>query len=158
MTVAPDSAQLRVHGIPGAVAALRAHGLRVSMARRVVLEALFAAEGPATADELAAGIPGVVPESDLASVYRNLETLEQIGLVHHIHFGHGAGRYVLSARAERGYVWCQCCGAIEPLSAGTQAALRGVIVAQTSYDARFTHFPVAGRCAGCRAGDGRSAA
>ena len=33
--------------------------------------------GPATAEELAAGVPGRVPESDLASIYRNLDTLER---------------------------------------------------------------------------------
>ena len=137
---------------------VRATGKRMTMQRRLVLEALQRARHHITAEEIATRIRARHPQIDPSTVYRNLETLEQIGLVRHIHFGHGAGRYVLSARAERGYVWCQCCGAIEPLSAGTQAALRGVIVAQTSYDARFTHFPVAGRCAGCRAGDGRSAA
>ena len=142
--------------MPGAVAALRANGLRVSTARRVVLEALFAADGPATADELAGGIPGFVPESDLASVYRNLETLETIGLVRHVHFGHGAGRYVLSANADRGYVSCRRCGAFEALAPATRAALRDVIAAHTSYHAQFTHFPVVGLCAGCRTTGGEA--
>ena len=77
MTVAPDSVPVSASGLPAAIAALRARGLRVSAARRVVLEALFAAERPGTADDLASGIAGFVPESDLASVYRNLETLER---------------------------------------------------------------------------------
>ena len=89
----------RPHGvatIDSAVAALRAGGLRVSAARRLVLEALFAAEGPATVEELAAGFGGRVPPSDVASTYRNLETLEALGLVRHMHLGHGPGRYVLA--------------------------------------------------------------
>jgi len=89
----------RPHGvatIDSAIAALRAGGLRVSAARRLVLEALFAAEGPATVEELAAGFDGRVPRSDVASTYRNLETLEALGLVRHMHLGHGPGRYVLA--------------------------------------------------------------
>jgi Fur family transcriptional regulator, ferric uptake regulator len=151
MTVAPESVQVGATGMPAAIAALRAHRLRISAARRVVLEALFAAGGPATADELAAGIPGFVPESDLASMYRNLETLEEVGIVRHVHFGHGPGRYVLSEAADRGYVYCQRCGAFEQLPAGTLAALRDVVRRGTSYEPRFTHFPVGGVCEACRA-------
>ena len=44
-----------------------------------------------SAEELAAGLGGRVPRSDLASVYRNLETLERHGVVRHVHLGHGPG-------------------------------------------------------------------
>ena len=151
MTVAPESPTLDAASIPAAVAALRANGLRVSTARRLVLEALFAAAAPATAEELAAGLDGRLPESDVASMYRNLETLEQLGLVRHIHLGHGPGRYVLSGDAEAGYVTCERCGTFAALDAETLAAARGVIAAHTGYEPRFTHFPIVGRCAACAA-------
>src|ERR1700710_2375475 len=48
---------------------------------------------PVTVEELADGLGGRVPRSDAASTYRNLETLEDLGLVRHMHLGHGAGRY-----------------------------------------------------------------
>ena len=35
------------------------------------------------------------PEVDLASVYRNLEQLEELGVVRHVHLGHGPGLYAL---------------------------------------------------------------
>ena len=47
-----------------AVEALRASGRRASAARRLVLEALFAADGPMSADQIADGIGGRVPRSD----------------------------------------------------------------------------------------------
>src|SRR3954470_438561 len=81
---------------------VRAHGLRVSSARRCVLESLVAAERPLTAEEIADG-------ADVASVYRNLETLEEIGIVKHVHLGHGPGRYVLRTRSG-GWVTCDRCG------------------------------------------------
>ena len=79
MTIASEHPDLHARDLPAAIAALRAAGLRVSAARRVVLEALFAAGGPATAEELASGLDGRLPVSDLASMYRNLETLEDLG-------------------------------------------------------------------------------
>ena len=73
---------------------VRAHGMRVSSARRYVLDALLNADQPLTAEEIAAG-------ADIASTYRNLETLETIGIVRHVHLGHGPGRYALSDAQRR---------------------------------------------------------
>ena len=84
---------------------VRAHGLRVSTARRLVLEALIDAGEPLTAEELAGA-------ADLASTYRNLETLETIGLVRHVHLGHGPGRYELTGRSA-GWATCESCGALD---------------------------------------------
>jgi Fe2+ or Zn2+ uptake regulation protein len=50
MTPARTTATRGVANVDSAIAALRAGGLRVSAARRLVLEALFAAEGPATVE------------------------------------------------------------------------------------------------------------
>ena len=51
-----------------ALALMRAHGLRVSAARRLVVEALLVAQGPMSAEQIAQGIGGQVPSSDQASV------------------------------------------------------------------------------------------
>lgn len=122
---------------------VRAHGLRVSTARRLVLEALVAAERPLTAEEIAAG------RQDLGSVYRNLEALESIGVVHHVHLGHAAGRYELHER-NTGWAACQGCGRSTPLGVEAQAAIRAAVRAETGFDAAFSHFPIVGRCADCQ--------
>ena len=101
MTVPHRTSPLAAPSVEGAVELLRRRGLRVSSARRLVIEALFAAERPLTAEEIAAGLEGWLPASDLASVYRNLDTLEQLGLVRHFHAGHGAGRYALAASGDK---------------------------------------------------------
>ena len=51
-----------------AVNSLRARGLRVSGARRLVLRALYEADAPVTAEQVAGGLEGRLPASDLASV------------------------------------------------------------------------------------------
>ena len=148
MTIASEDRDIHARDLPAAIAALRAGGLRVSAARRIVLEALFAAQGPATAEHLASGLDGRVPASDLASVYRNLETLEALGLVRHVHVGHGAGRYVLADGTDRGYVACHRCGTIGELDEAAVQTLRAGIE-HTGFTARFTHFPVVGLCGEC---------
>jgi Fur family transcriptional regulator, ferric uptake regulator len=150
MTIASEIRATPAADVPAAIAALRASGLRVSAARRVVLQALFAAGRPATVEELAAGLDGRLPASDLASMYRNLETLESVGLVRHLHFGHGAGRYVLRGAGDPAYVACHRCGAFEELDETAAGALRAVVQEHTAFGARFTHFPVVGLCPDCR--------
>ena len=92
MTVAHLAPALRAPSLASALGALRARGMRVSTARRQVLAELYTAEGPVSAEALAERLPG----SDLASVYRNLVVLEEVGLVRHVHLGHGPGRYALA--------------------------------------------------------------
>jgi Fur family ferric uptake transcriptional regulator len=133
--------------VDAAAAAVRRGGLRLSSARRLVLEALFAAEAPVTAEEIAGGLGGRVPRSDLASVYRNLETLEQLGLVHHVHAGHGPGLYGLSRGRE--YVMCERCGRLRAVSPDALDPVRDALRRALGYEARFTHFPLVARCGDC---------
>src|SRR5690349_15742534 len=106
---------------------VRAHGLRISSARRGVLEALLTADRPLTAEEVAGA-------GDVASVYRNLETLEAIGIVRHVHLGHGPGRYALAARSG-GWAVCEACGSSTLLKPESLAAIRRVILETSGFDA-----------------------
>ena len=53
MTSAPQVPPLRFETLEGAVAAMRERGLRLSTARRLILEDLFGADGPVSAEYVA---------------------------------------------------------------------------------------------------------
>lgn len=150
MTVSHRTPPLAAESVDSAVELLRARKLRVSAARRLVLEALFAADKPLTAEEIAAGLEGWLPSSDLASVYRNLDTLEEIGLVRHFHLGHGPGYYVRAGAGVREYLLCEGCGAVRAVEPAALDGVRRAIRREFGYEARFTHFPIAGLCPDCR--------
>lgn len=139
--VAPD--------LESAVDALRAQGLRVSSARRLVLEALYAAPAPIPAEEIASGLAGQLPRSDLASVYRNLETLEEVGLVRHVHLGHGPGLYAPAGAGGREYLVCDSCNRVKAVEPAEMEEVRSLIQERFGYEARFSHFPILGMCAEC---------
>ena len=149
MTAPHTGPPLAVPDMDGAVEALRSQGLRVSAARRLVLESLFAADGPIPAERIADGLAGRLPQSDLASVYRNLETLEAVGLVRHFHLGHGPGLYGLAGAGEREYLVCSSCRAVRTADPGEMEAVRSRIQSDFGYQASFTHFPIVGLCARC---------
>jgi Fur family ferric uptake transcriptional regulator len=152
MTVSPARPLLAASSPAAAVGALRARGLRVSAARRLVLEALYTAEGPVSADAVAGGLDGKLPPSDLGSVYRNLETLEEAGLVQHVHLGHGPGLYALVGR-HHGWAVCDGCGHRSALGAGALRRIRDVVLETTGFDAGFAHFPIVGICPDCHTAD-----
>jgi Fur family ferric uptake transcriptional regulator len=133
---------MTVASLPTVLNTMRAHGLRVSAARRLVLEALMAAERPLTAEEIAGG------RTDLAAVYRNLEALEAIGIVRHVHLGHGPGRYALSGRSA-GWATCEACGRSTPLASAALQRIRVAVREAAGFDAGFSHFPIVGRCPDC---------
>jgi Fur family ferric uptake transcriptional regulator len=149
MTAPGTGPRLDAPDLDSAVDALRASGLRVSAARRLVLEALYGAEGPVTAEQVAGGLSGRLPRSDLASVYRNLETLEDLGLVRHFHLGHGPGLYAPAGTGEREYLVCDSCGSVKAVEPKQMNPVRTLIQKRFGYEARFSHFPILGLCADC---------
>jgi Fur family ferric uptake transcriptional regulator len=150
MTVPHRTEALAAPSLTAAVVALRTRGMRVSGPRRALLEALYEAAGPLTAEELAG-------ELDLASVYRNLDALEEVGLVRHVHVGHGPGMYALSARRDHGYAACEGCGRHAALGAPVLAAVRAAVRAATGFSSDFSHFPIVGLCPDCAAVPGAHA-
>jgi Fur family ferric uptake transcriptional regulator len=144
MTEASEAQPLRFDTYEDAISAIRARGLRLSTARRLILEALFAAPEPVSADRISTGL-----SLDLASVYRNLETLERHGLVRHVHLGHGPGLYELVGRGEREYLYCSHCGAVRALSPEQLDPIRASVKELFGYEARFTHFAIVGLCPSC---------
>jgi Fur family ferric uptake transcriptional regulator len=148
MTVSRIGPTIAAPDLATAEAALRSSGLRLSAARRLVLETLFAADRPLTAEQIADGLDGRFPRSDLASVYRNLETLGKLGLVRHVHLGHGPGLYA-RAGLEREYLACERCGRFEAVAPEDLDEVRDLVERTFGYRARFGHFPIVGLCADC---------
>ena len=148
MTLAHRSVALRADSVEEAMQLVREHGLRGTSARRLVLEMLFSTGELLSAERIAEGLAGRVPRSDLASVYRNLETLEEVGLVRHVHLGHGPGLYAL-AGAAREYLVCESCSRVLAVEPTVLDEVRAAVRAVVGWEARFTHFPIVGLCPDC---------
>jgi Fur family ferric uptake transcriptional regulator len=146
VTVAAQTPPLAFDTIEEAIRAVRRGGMRLSTARRLVLEAFFAAEGPVSAVHLAHTL-----SIDESSVYRNLEVLERNGLIRHVHLGHGPGLYALVGRHEVEYLYCERCAKVTAVTPDRLDAVRKSIKKRFGYEARFTHFAIVGLCKRCAA-------
>lgn len=149
MELAHPAPAVRTAPLEAALATVRSRGLRASLARRVLLTALAAAERPVPAEAIARGLDGRVPPSDIGSVYRNLDALAGIGVVRRLSAAHGAALYTLADPDAAGYLACVRCGAVKPVGRPALAAVSTVVLAALGWKASFGEIPIAGLCPAC---------
>ena len=131
---------------------LAAAGVRYTRARRAIVNALRAGEGPESAAELDRRLRARVP---LSSLYRSLSVLEQAGVIapHH-----GAlTRYELAEwlSGHHHHLVCDQCGRVEDVEvdAGRERMLEelaGALVDGFDFLATGHSLEVEGLCASCR--------
>jgi Fur family ferric uptake transcriptional regulator len=146
VTSAPHVPRLAAETIDDAIEALRARGLRLSATRQLVLDTLFAASRPLSAEQIALRLDLVA-----TSVYRNLEILERHGLLHHVHLGHGPGLYALAVHGPREYIYCPDCCTAKSVRPELLDPVRSHIKRRFGYEVSFAHFALVGTCQACAA-------
>src|SRR5277367_4587959 len=97
----------------GIVAKLRASGGRITATRRATIEVLLAGgdHRHLSAEDVAAEVRARLPDVAESTIYRTLAALEELGVVTHVHLGHGPSTFHLADQAHRHLV-CRHCQAI----------------------------------------------
>ena len=130
---------------------LRAEGGRVTVARRAVLTAVLqASHAHVSAEELAAAVHAEDPSVHLSTVYRTLDALEQLGVVTHVHLGHGRAIYHLTDELHHHAV-CEACGDVVQLPDSVFGDLHATLQRSWGFALDAHHFALVGRCAACAA-------
>lgn len=143
--------------IAQAAALLRARGDRMTAPRRAVLSALGRHSDHLTADQVVSAVAEADPSVHRASVYRALETLSHLGVVQHVHVGHGTTTYHLADDELHLHAQCERCGAVVDLPASLLDDVVDEVEGQHGFALDPTHVALSGLCAGCRSGrSGRS--
>lgn len=130
------------------LALLRERGGRVTSARRAVLTALLEHPEHASADELAAVVHHSHPDVHLSTVYRTLDAFEQLGVVTHVHLGHGRAIYHLTDGIHHHAV-CERCDAVLQLPLEFLGQLHDRLLDEFGFEIDTHHFALVGRCARC---------
>ncbi len=149
MARSPRTEPLEFSTVDDVAAAIRARGGRLSAARRLILQTLFDAEGPISAELITERVAEQGPALGQTSVYRNLESLESLGAVRHVHLGHGPGLYALVGEGEREYLTCERCDRVMSVEPAELDGVRDEVRKRFGYEARFSHFPISGLCPDC---------
>lgn len=123
---------------------VRAGGGRLTHARRTLLEDLFTTSGRVTAEELAERHDDI----DLATVYRSLAHFEEVGVIEHVHLGHGPAAYRWTGARTVAAV-CDGCGAVADIPTQELEALGDRLQRRYGLRLELGHFALSVRCAHC---------
>lgn len=132
------------------LAELRSQGVRVTAARRAVVEALALLTDHPTADDVHAFLESGHPAINRSTVYRTLEALEAIGVVDHVHFGQRAATYHLST-ALHWHAACDQCGRVFDVPASIARRFASDLRASSGFELS-PHYALSGLCELCQPG------
>ena len=127
---------------------VRATGGRITVARRALITALVDSNTHVTADDLAERIQAAHPDVHRSTIYRTLDALERLGIVDHVHLGHGRAVYHLADNPHQHLV-CEICGAVVEVPDVLFDELAQVLRAGFEFAIRPHHFAVLGQCGAC---------
>ncbi|MET0864405.1 MAG: transcriptional repressor [Nakamurella sp.] len=138
--------------VAGAILRLRNQDHRITGARRAVIETLARRGGHPTAPELSAEIEQRYPGIHLATVYRTLEVLTELGVVTHVHMSHGATAYHLAgigSSENHLHAQCRICGRVFDLPADMLDDIRLRLALDNDFDLDPNHVALSGACRSC---------
>lgn len=130
---------------------LKAGGKKLTKARRAILKILEQNPLPMTAGELHARLSKVGVSTDLVTVYRNLELLQQLGIVVTVSLRDGQMRYeVRHGREHHHHIQCRGCGKIVDLVLCPVKKLTALVEAKTKFAVESHTLEFLGWCPQCR--------
>lgn len=130
---------------------IKKKGYRVTKSRELICEILEnSGHAHFTVDELYKKVTKKSSEVDLATVYRTLELLGQIGLIAHLHQAHGSGIYFRRNEENIMHLICMSCERIIDISFETFTKINTLLMRETKFTTINNNFIYSGICENCK--------
>lgn len=129
---------------------LSRRGYRLTPQRMMILEAVEAADGHISADEIYTRVCDRYPHLNISTVYRTLELLKELGLATETDMGDGRVRYHSIRKGHHHHLVCQNCGCIVDLDETVLLPLKDALSQEYGFKADLKHLAIFGQCGKCR--------
>jgi len=123
--------------------------LRITKQRQLILNELCSVTSHPTADDLYQMVRLKLPRISLGTVYRNLETLAELGLIQKIEVGGTQKRFDGNAAAHY-HVRCLHCGRVDDLDLALNTDMEHEARKKTAYKILRHRLEFAGLCPECQ--------
>jgi len=123
---------------------------RQTAQRRAILDALVHASGPLTPQEVLDAARSVHAGLGLATVYRNLSTLEAAGEVIPVHLPGESARFEPAGRGHHHHFSCETCGVVFELDASCPVAVLEGVTLPGGFTVKHHELTLYGLCPECR--------
>jgi Fur family ferric uptake transcriptional regulator len=132
------------------IQALRKQGYRLTRQRMLILDVLRDSNQHMTADQIYAEVSRHHPELNLATVYRTLQWLHNVGLLRKIDVGKDRLEYEYATDAGHHHLICKTCGTETQIDNHVIETLQAHILEHYGFEADPDHVAIFGRCTRCR--------
>ncbi|HUH07552.1 MAG TPA: Fur family transcriptional regulator [Egibacteraceae bacterium] len=129
---------------------LRDEGYRLTPQRQLVWEALRAATGHLTAEEIHEQVSKSVPDFSVASVYRTLTLLAELELAKEVHLGDGRGHWELAHPDDEFHLVCRSCRTVTHHTGTLVEQVREHLSGGHGFAVEDVDLVVHGLCENCR--------
>ena len=127
---------------------LHSLGYRLTPQRQLVLQAVERL-GHATPDEILAEVQQHASAVNASTVYRNLEVLEELGLVRHAHLSDRAPSYHSVTDHTHFHLVCRNCERVRSVDPDVADALVEALRREHDFEVDLGHLAVFGECTDC---------
>lgn len=128
---------------------LRDEGYRLTPQRRLVWETLREAEGHLTVEQIHERVAEAVPGFNVASVYRTLTLLSELGLAKEVRLEDGKRHWEMAHPDEEFHLICRCCGGVSHHRGTLVEQVRDHLAGGHGFAAEDVDLVVRGVCADC---------
>ena len=132
------------------IAELRKQGYRLTPQREMIVQAIAHAGRHVTAEEILKQVQARTTAVNVATVYRTLELLAELGLVSRADLGGGKVTYASIRHGPHCHLVCRQCGCVIEADHALVAPLAEQLQEQYGFEADLNHCAVSGLCAACQ--------
>lgn len=129
---------------------LRQAGHRLTAPRQHILAVIRASDGHITADQILKRVRVRYTSINKSSVYRTLDLLTRLNLVHLTDLGNGRIEYEMHQHPHHHHLLCRKCGMMVEAHARVFDSLDKSLRKQYGFTADLEHFAIYGLCRKCR--------
>ena len=130
---------------------LRAQGKRITTQRSLLLQIIRESHGHLDADEIYRRARTKDPRISLSTVYRNLNLLNDLGVITELHLDEEHHHYELREETEHYHLICSNCDRVLEFDSSSMGALIEQTGAQEGFLIERVHIDLVGLCQDCRA-------
>jgi Fur family transcriptional regulator, ferric uptake regulator len=132
------------------ISRIRDGGGRASDARRATIGILLnSAQAHLSAEDIVTQVKLEHPGVADSTIYRTLATLEELGVVEHVHLGHGPSTYHLMKDRHQ-HLLCERCGKVIEVPEDVFGPLADQLETTYGFEIYPRHFAIVGLCRRCR--------
>ena len=143
-----EQPDLRVNDL---VTKLRGRGFRLTPQRLAVLQTLVSDPSHPSVDSMFRELAPRYPMMSLATVYKTIEVLKEMGEVLELGFANRPSRYDANIPSPHAHMICTECGRIEDVDVADVAPIAANVANRTGYQSVLPRLDFYGRCPECGA-------